>query len=82
LWSTLPTAPISSCYLTTNLLSAPGVSHPGTDRIYIAITAVWLLISLFLAIFGGAKHRRTVLFVAIAQFPVYLYAVVALRTGN
>jgi len=81
-WSTSPTAPLGSCYITSNLLSAPGASHPAADRIYIAITAVWLLAVLFFAIFGGAKHRRSVLLIALLQFPVHLYAVIALRTGN
>jgi len=47
-----------------------------------SIKAVWLLLFLSLAIFGAVKYRRIVLVVALLQFPVNLYAVVALRSGN
>ena len=123
-WSTSPTAPLGSCYVATSLLASPGGSHPYIDKVYVAVTAAWLLVVLFVSVFmdveatgrkrdgdsndngdgdedergdggeggggdGSKKRRRRrdwkrkfVLLLAVAQFPVHLYAVVALRAGN
>ncbi|KAK1760292.1 hypothetical protein QBC47DRAFT_408375 [Echria macrotheca] len=81
-WSTDPAAPAGSCFHVSGLLAAPGAAHPAADRVYVAITAAWLLVVMFLAIFQGPARRHSVLLAAVVQFPVHLYAVIALRTGN
>jgi hypothetical protein len=57
-------------------------AHPVADKVYVAITAAWLLIVMALAIFLGARRRRLVLLLSFLQFPVHLYMALALRTAN
>ncbi|KAK5654710.1 hypothetical protein OQA88_7034 [Cercophora sp. LCS_1] len=70
-----------ACYLTAGL-SAPGAGHPTVDKVYVSVTAAWLIICMLLAVFHGARHRKVVLLVAMGQFPVHVYALVALKVGN
>lgn len=37
---------------------------------------------MMLALFGAARLRRAIINAAAVQFPRYLYAIIALRTGN
>jgi hypothetical protein len=81
-WSVDPTAPLGSCFRSSGILAAPSAAHPGVDQAYVAVTAAVLLSSLLLAVFGGPERCYLVLDAAAAQFPVHLYAVTALRSGN
>jgi len=81
-WSTAPDAKHGSCFRAAGLLAAPAAAHPGVDKTYVGVTAAWLLADMLLAVFFGPPRRYFILAAAAAQFPVHLYAVAALRTGN
>lgn len=76
-WS--PATRPGRCY-NARLVSTP--PHPTTDKIYVAITASWLLIVMALAVLLGARRRRLVLTLSFLQFPVHLYMAIALRCAN
>ncbi|KAJ3484133.1 hypothetical protein NLG97_g7132 [Lecanicillium saksenae] len=57
-------------------------SHPVADRVYVGITAAWILVTMASSIWVGARHRRWILSSTILQFPVHLYMAIALRTAN
>lgn len=67
------------CYDARLVSTAP---HPATDKVYVAVTASWLLIVMALAILLGARRRRLVLTLSFLQFPVHLYMAIALRCAN
>jgi len=69
------------CY-NSHLTLSPSATHPGPDKAYVSITAAWLISSMFSALFGAVKRRRVVLIVALMQFPVHLYMMIALRVAN
>jgi hypothetical protein len=69
------------CY-NTYLTSSPSAPHPGIDKAYVGITASWLLVTMFSAVFGPPKQRRSILAISFVQFPVHLYMMIALRTEN
>lgn len=69
------------CY-NTHLITNETATHPGADRTYVGITAAWLLTSLFAAILSTRKTAMVILYLALLQFPLHLYMVVALRTAN
>ena len=81
-WSVDPTATPGSCFRSSGVLAAPSAAHPAADQAYVAVTAAVLLVVMLLAVFGGPERRYFILAAAAAQFPVHLYAVIALRTGN
>ena len=82
-WSTAADAPPrSSCYRAAGLLAVPSAAHPAVDQAYVAVTATWLLAAMLLAVWVGPRRRYFVMAAAALQFPVHLYAVAALRTGN
>ncbi|KAI1374998.1 hypothetical protein F4677DRAFT_424271 [Hypoxylon crocopeplum] len=79
-WS-LTSEELGFCYITTGL-SVPGASHPFADKTYVAVTAVWLLLSMFGALFCSSKLRKPLLLISGLQFPVHLYMMIRLRTEN
>lgn len=48
------------CYITTGL-AVPGADHPTTDKAYVAVTAVWLLLVMFGSLFASVKFRKPLL---------------------
>lgn len=69
------------CYHTTGT-TRDGADHPVADRVYVGLTAAWILVTMGSSIWIGARHRRWILSSAILQFPVHLYMAIALRTAN
>ncbi|KAF3064700.1 hypothetical protein GL218_01652 [Daldinia childiae] len=69
------------CYITTGL-AVPGADHPTTDKAYVAITAVWLLLVMFGSLFASVKFRKPLLLLSALQFPVHLYMMIKLRMEN
>lgn len=69
------------CYY-SSLITITNARHPAADKVYVAITAAWMLLVMFSAAFFGAMHRRWILVSAFLQFPVHLYMTIALRTEN
>jgi hypothetical protein len=64
------------------LTSSPGAHHPSADKLYVAITGSWLLVSTYAAVYGARKRFKAVLGFGLLQFPVHLYMLIALRTVN
>ncbi|KAI1143796.1 hypothetical protein F5Y05DRAFT_6593 [Hypoxylon sp. FL0543] len=79
-WS-LTSEELGYCYVTTGI-SSPGASHPGSDKLYVAITAVWLLLVMFGALFCTARFGKPLLILSFLQFPVHLYMMIRLRKEN
>ncbi|KAI0131636.1 hypothetical protein F4776DRAFT_627088 [Hypoxylon sp. NC0597] len=79
-WS-LTSEELGYCYVTTGITTA-GASHPATDKAYVAITAVWLLLVMFGALFCSAKFGKPLLILSFLQFPVHLYMMIRLRSEN
>ncbi|KAI0834777.1 hypothetical protein F5Y06DRAFT_277850 [Hypoxylon sp. FL0890] len=79
-WS-LTSEELGNCYVTTGI-STPEASHPFTDKLYVAITAVWLLLVMFGALFASAKFGKPLLILSFLQFPVHLYMMIRLRSEN
>ncbi|KAI2630772.1 hypothetical protein GGR54DRAFT_169358 [Hypoxylon sp. NC1633] len=69
------------CYVTTGT-SVPGASHPAADKTYVAVTSIWLLLSMFGALFCSTRFRRPLLIISGLQFPVHLYMMIRLRIEN
>ncbi|KAI1476029.1 hypothetical protein K445DRAFT_313097 [Daldinia sp. EC12] len=69
------------CYITTGL-AAVGASHPGADKAYVAITAIWLLLVMFGSLFASVKFRKPLLVLSALQFPVHLYMMIKIRMEN
>ncbi|KAI0380941.1 hypothetical protein F5Y04DRAFT_88351 [Hypomontagnella monticulosa] len=69
------------CYVTTST-TYEGAAHPWSDQVYVAVTAAWLLIVMFGALFSSVKFRKPLLLLSALQFPVHLYMMIALRTAN
>lgn len=69
------------CYH-AQLVTLSAATHPTADKVYVAITAIWMLIAMASAIFLNARRRRWVLISAFLQFPVHLYMALALRSAN
>ncbi|XXH05006.1 Zinc transporter [Hypoxylon texense] len=69
------------CYVTTGLTTA-GASHPVTDKAYVAVTATWLLLVVFGALFCSVHFRKPLLILGGLQFPLHLYMMIKLRTEN
>lgn len=69
------------CYH-TYLVSKPGARHPYSDKIYVLVTAGWMLFVMLAAAFLGARWRRSILVLAFLQVPVHLYMMLALRSAN
>lgn len=78
---TLTSEEIGYCYRTEHI-SGSGASHPETDQLYVALTAIWLLAVIFGTVFGSTKWRKFLLISALIQFPLHLYFMVALRSAN
>lgn len=79
-WS-LTSEELGNCYITTGITSADA-SHPRTDKAYVAVTAVWLLVTVFGALFCSVKFRKPLLILAGLQFPLHLYMMIKFRTEN
>ncbi|KAI1393671.1 uncharacterized protein F4822DRAFT_20491 [Hypoxylon trugodes] len=79
-WS-LTSEEVGYCYVTTGIATA-GAAHPLTDKSYVAVTAIWLLLVMFGALFASAKFRKPLLILSFLQFPVHLYMMIALRSAN
>jgi hypothetical protein len=75
-----PDAEPGRCY--NSYLLSSGTSHPGPDKTYLGITSTWLLAVMFSSVVAGVQHRRWVLTLSFLQFPVHLYAMIALRVAN
>ncbi|KAI4870776.1 hypothetical protein F4820DRAFT_401911 [Hypoxylon rubiginosum] len=69
------------CYVTTGITTA-GASHPITDKAYVAVTAVWLLMVVFGALFCSVYFRKPLLVLGGLQFPLHLYMMIKLRIEN
>ncbi|KAF2664794.1 hypothetical protein BT63DRAFT_429524 [Microthyrium microscopicum] len=69
------------CYR-TNYTSSSGTKHPFADKLYLGLTAPWLIIVMILSVLGTDKHIRFIIGQAIAQFPVHLYFMIAMRSAN
>ncbi|KAI1457642.1 hypothetical protein F4805DRAFT_474941 [Annulohypoxylon moriforme] len=79
-WS-LTSEELGHCYITTGITSADA-SHPRTDKAYVAITAIWLLLVMFGSLFCSAKFAKPLLIISSLQFPIHLYMMIKLRTEN
>lgn len=75
-----PDAEPGRCY--HSRLITNGNDHPGDDKAYVAITAIWMLGAMASAVFLNPRRRRYVLVSASLQFPVHLYMALALRSEN
>jgi hypothetical protein len=69
------------CY-ETHLVTEPSANHPGSDKIYVGISAAWLLLCIIFAVIGESKHIKTVLILALLQYPLHIYFMVVVRTAN
>jgi hypothetical protein len=69
------------CYITT-FLTVPNAAHPKSDIVYVVITALWNLLALASAVFGGPKRMKAVVVLSALQFPLHLYMMLALRVKN
>ncbi|UNI17402.1 hypothetical protein JDV02_003744 [Purpureocillium takamizusanense] len=69
------------CYH-AQLITAADAHHPVADKTYVAVTAIWMLVSMASAVVFNARRRRWVLVTAFLQFPVHLYMAIALRSAN
>jgi len=69
------------CY-NTRLVTTSGASHPSTDIAYIAVTATWLLLSIAASLTSSQKTAGVILVLAMAQLPIHVYMIAALRTAN
>lgn len=70
------------CYY-SHLVTAGGYgSHPLADKIYVGVTAAWMLLAIGMAAFMGVRWRKWILRSAFLQFPVHLYMAIALRSEN
>jgi heme/copper-type cytochrome/quinol oxidase subunit 4 len=69
------------CYITTGL-SAPASTHPEADKAYVGVSATYLIVALLMAVVGSATLVRTVLILALLQFPLHLYMMITLRVNN
>ncbi|KAJ5110095.1 hypothetical protein N7532_002740 [Penicillium argentinense] len=69
------------CYFSHMVTSDSG-SHPGSDKVYVAITSSWLILVMLFGVFGGVNKRRTILILASLHFPLHLYMAIALRQAN
>ncbi|KAH8894848.1 hypothetical protein GQ53DRAFT_64810 [Thozetella sp. PMI_491] len=72
---------LGKCYVTTGITSL-GASHPIADKVYVAVTAAWLLIVMLGTVFGRPQHRKLLLILSAVQFPIHLYMMVMLRIAN
>jgi len=80
-WSLDPNAPLGSCFNTTWVMT-PSAQQPRTSKIYVGVTASYLLLVLLWAVFGGPRVMRWVMGLSLLQFPVHLYMMIALRSAN
>ena len=69
------------CY-NSYLVTASENDHPSSDKIYLAFTSTWMLLSLTMSIFSTAKRVKKVLALALLQYPLHLYMMIALRIAN
>ncbi|KAK4068414.1 uncharacterized protein Triagg1_7353 [Trichoderma aggressivum f. europaeum] len=69
------------CYF-AHLVTTPTAGHPSADKIYVAMTASWMILVMLAAAFSGARWRHSILILAFLQFPVHLYMTLALRSAN
>ncbi|KAL3455739.1 hypothetical protein BJX64DRAFT_294781 [Aspergillus heterothallicus] len=76
-----PNTPPGRCYF-SHLVTSPGASHPGHDKIYVSITASWLIGVVLASVFLGVERRRGILVLSSLHFPLHLYMAIALRQAN
>ncbi|CEN61872.1 hypothetical protein ASPCAL08520 [Aspergillus calidoustus] len=69
------------CYH-SHLITSPGASHPGDDKIYVSITASWLIGVVLASVFAGVSRRRGILVLSSLHFPLHMYMAIALRQAN
>jgi hypothetical protein len=75
------------CYK-TSLIAVKSASHPYVDKIYLSITACYMFAGLFCSAFSASPwafqtlSKENVTIVAMVQYPVHLYSMIALRTSN
>ncbi|KAL3483548.1 hypothetical protein BJX62DRAFT_244799 [Aspergillus germanicus] len=74
------TAP-GRCYH-SHLVTSPGAAHPDADKIYVSITASWLIGVVLASVFLGVNRRRGILVLSSLHFPLHLYMAIALRQAN
>jgi hypothetical protein len=69
------------CY-NSHLVTASEYDHPSADKVYLAFTATWMLLSLLMSIFSTAKRVKKVLALALLQYPLHLYMMITMRIAN
>ena len=69
------------CYY-SHLVTNATASHPGADKIYVAVTGSWLICVVLSGVFAGVGKRRWILLLAFLHFPLHLYMSIALRQAN
>lgn len=67
-WS-LTSEDLGHCYRTHGITSMTA-SHPSADKIYVAITASWMLLVMFGTIYDNTKRRKVLLILSSLQFPL------------
>lgn len=72
---------LGECY-NTAFASHRSASHPGSDQTYVLVTAIWVLVAIGMAVFGGSKVLMLVLVFAMLEYPVHLYFMIAIRHVN
>lgn len=79
-WS-LTSTELGKCYVTSGITSWTA-NHPGADKTYVAITAIWLLVVMFMTVLGAPGIRRPLLVIGALQFPVHFYMMISLKVAN
>ncbi|KAI1340346.1 hypothetical protein F5Y15DRAFT_415234 [Xylariaceae sp. FL0016] len=69
------------CYRTVGS-ARPGAPHPAAEKAYVAITAIYLLLSVFSSVLAPPRLRHTLLVITSLQYPVHLYMMLAIRLAN
>jgi hypothetical protein len=73
------------CY-NWHLTTSPHARHPNAEKTYVAVTGVWMLVSVFSAVFASVKKLdkkvKSVLALGLLQFPVHVYMLITLRIAN
>jgi hypothetical protein len=69
------------CYH-SHLVTSPGAAHPDADKVYVSITASWLIGVVLASVFLGVNRRRGILVLSSLHFPLHLYMAIALRQAN
>ncbi|KAJ0420807.1 hypothetical protein BJY00DRAFT_312733 [Aspergillus carlsbadensis] len=76
-----PNTPPGRCYH-SHLVTSEGATHPSADKVYVSITASWLIAVVLASAFLGVHRRRGILVLSSLHFPLHLYMAIALRQAN